>query len=99
MPRNRTRGETRLEFEERFLRWIARNGRGPKPGEPGLGELAETFSAIARSESLCRGLRPLSDGELAREVLYLHAQRKANKPLRMSGPLGETAKTPFADSD
>lgn len=99
MPRNRTRGEPRPDFEERFLRWIARHGRGPKPGEPGLGELAETFSAIALSDSLCRELRPLSDGELAREVLYLHAQRKANKPLRLSQAPGGPVTTPLADSD
>lgn len=99
MPKDRSRGTARPDFEERFLRWIARHGRGPKPGEPGLGELAETFSAIARSENLCRGLRPLSDSELAREVLYLHAQRKARKPLEMSRRTRETGQKPAAAPD
>ncbi len=88
-PTEQADSDSRRALEERFLRWVARNGRGSKPGAPALDQLTETFAAIARSGGLCGELEPLSDDEFARELLALHALRESGEPLRLSGSEGD----------
>ena len=57
------------DWEERFLRWVAR--RGPRDCPP-LAELEPTLRAIAQQPELVARLSQLEEGELGREIIELH---------------------------
>ena len=56
-------------WEERFLRWVAR--RGPTACPP-LSELEPTLREISRRPAWIARLTQLREGELGREIIELH---------------------------